>query len=49
VRRRDRREYMEHSALYNKEPIDANKVIDGNQQLQLFALRPPKQLLKVDW
>ena len=36
---------MEHTAFY-EQPIDIDNVIDNNQQLQLFALWPPKQLLK---
>jgi len=36
---------MEHIALYTQQP-DVDKVTDNSQQLQLFALRPPKQLLK---
>ena len=36
---------MEHTAL-DTPHVDTDKVIDSNQQLQLFALRPPKQLLK---
>ena len=36
---------MEHIAL-DTQHIDTDNLLDSNQQLQLFALRPPKQLLK---
>jgi len=36
---------MEYTAFY-EQPTDFDSVINSNQQLQLFALRPPKQLLK---
>ncbi len=37
---------MEYTASYYEEHIDVDNVTENNQQLQLFALRPPKQLLK---
>ena len=40
-----RREDIQQTALY-EENIDAYKITNSAQQLQLFALRPPKQLLK---